>query len=44
MVSFSTFSLQFSVLVSCHVIKNVKIDVAKGLKSGIESGWLFIRF
>ena len=43
-VSFYALSVQFSVLVSCHVIKNQEFDFTKGSKSGTESGQSFIGF
>ena len=37
MVTFYALSVQFSVLVSCHVIVNQEIGFTKGSKSGTES-------
>ena len=44
MVSFYVLSGQFSVLVSCHMIKTQEIGFTKALKSGMKGGWPFIGF
>ena len=44
MVSFYNLSVQFSVLVSCHVIVNQEIRFTKGSKSGTESYYPSIGF
>ena len=38
LVSLYALLVQFTVLVSCHVIENQKIGFTKGLKSGTENG------